>query len=175
MKFFRKLILMTAFVVGAYGLFEKNLLLDWTFQIFGSNLNWPCTTTKNIYVQSGRYIPKNIIASRIQIYKDSALILTPRYKPGVPFTVGSICMSKGYKCQPLISPFPCWAIHEEGNEEAIQNAVDIFLDPMDILWVLDIGVVNTLEQPVRRAPPKVWAFDVKTGKVSELKILFQNL
>ncbi len=37
------------------------------------------------------------------------------------------------------------------------------------MWVLDVGIVNTLEQPVRRCAPKVVAIDVKTQKV--LKVL----
>lgn len=35
--------------------------------------------------------------------------------------------------------------------------------------MLDVGVVNTLDQPIRRCPPKVVAFSVKTGKV--LKVI----
>lgn len=154
-----------------YCVLDKSLLNGWTYQIFGNNLDWPCISTKNIYTQTGRYIPKNIISTRVQIYKDTVIIVTPRYKPGVPFTVGRICLKSVDKCNPLISPFSCWAIHEEGNPDAIQNAVDIYLDAQDILWVLDAGVVNTLEQPIRRGPPKVWAFDVKSGKVNKFLYL----
>lgn len=35
----------------------------------------------------------------------------------------------------------------------------------NILWVLDVGIVNTLEQPVCRCSPKVMAIDVKSQKV----------
>lgn len=31
--------------------------------------------------------------------------------------------------------------------------------------MLDVGIVNTLEQPVKRCPPKVVAIDVRSGKV----------
>lgn len=53
----------------------------------------------------------------------------------------------------------------------MQNAVDLYLDPQNILWVLDTGVVNTLEEPIRKCPPKVLAFNVETGKVS----VFSNI
>ncbi|XP_075231802.1 dopaminechrome tautomerase-like [Lycorma delicatula] len=152
-----------------YGVCQKSLLSELTYQVFSNNLEWPCISTKNIFVQTGRYKPKNIIATRVQIYKDTAIIVMPRYKQGVPFTVGRICLKTFNKCNPIVSPFSCFPIHEEGNPDAIQNAVDIFLDAQDILWVLDVGVVNTLEQPVRRGPPRVWAFDVKTGKL--LKVI----
>lgn len=31
--------------------------------------------------------------------------------------------------------------------------------------MLDVGIVNTLAQPVKRCPPKVVAIDIKSGKV----------
>lgn len=131
----------------------------------GLSLNWPCQSTKNIYETSGRYITRNVIATRAQIYEDQAILALPRYKPGVPFTLGVLSM-KSQSCEPKVAPFPCWAIQEEGNCQALQSAVDIVLDVQDILWVLDVGIVNTLEQPVRRCPPKVVGVNAKSGKVS---------
>lgn len=140
------------------------ILHDLTFQLSGSSLEWPCASTKNIYVQSGRYTPKNVIITRSQIYRDEAYVTLPRLKSGVPFTLGKISMKRG-QCRTSVVPYPCWSLQEEGNCQALQSAVDLFLDPNDILWVLDVGLVNTLEQPVRRCPPKVVGINVKTGRV----------
>lgn len=139
-------------------------LNDLTFQLSGSSLEWPCQSTKNIYVQSGRYLPKNVIITRSQIYRDEAFVTLPRLKPGVPFTLGKISMRRG-QCSPSVVPYPCWSLQEEGNCQALQSAVDIYLDGNDILWVLDVGLVHTLDQPVRRCPPKVVGINVKTGRV----------
>lgn len=132
----------------------------------GLSLDWPCQSTKNIYETSGRYIARNVIATRAQIFEDKAILALPRYKPGVPFTLGILDLKSQNNCEPKVAPFPCWAIQEEGNCQALQSAVDIVLDVQDILWVLDVGIVNTLEQPVRRCPPKVVGVDAKTGKVN---------
>jgi len=146
------------------GTCDKQLLPDLTFTVSGANLEWPCSATKNIYTSSGRYISKHVIATRMQIYKDEAIVVTPRYREGVPFTLGKLSL-KSKNHHPSITPFPCWNLQEEGNCQALQSAVDIFLDAQDILWVLDTGIVNTLEQPIRRCPPKVVAINMKTGKV----------
>lgn len=69
------------------------------------------------------------------------------------------------QCFGTISPYPCWDLQEEGNCQALQSAVDVFLDPYDVLWVLDVGVVNTLEQSIRRCPPKIVGISVRSGKV----------
>lgn len=70
---------------------------------------------------------------------------------------------------PKIGAYPCWSMQEEGNCASLQNVVDIFVDQQGILWVLDTGVVNTLEKPVRKCPPKVVAFNLNTDKVKKKK------
>jgi hypothetical protein len=146
---------------------STQILQDLSFQLSGSNLVWPCQSTKNIFTQSGRYKPRNVIITRSQIYRDEAYVTLPRLKPGVPFTLGKISLRRG-QCVTPVTPFPCWSLQEEGNCQALQSAVDIFLDANEILWVLDVGIVNTLEQPVRRCPPKVVGISVKTGKVVQV-------
>jgi Major royal jelly protein len=161
-----KLLIFTTLISRLDGACDSSsqILQDLTFQLSGSSLEWPCQSTKNIYVQSSRYIPKNVIMTRAQIYRDEAYVTLPRLKPGVPFTLGKISMKRG-QCVTNVAPYPCWSLQEEGNCQALQSAVDIYLDPNDILWVLDVGLVNTLEQPVRRCPPKVVGINVKTGRV----------
>lgn len=106
---------------------DNSIVPELTFRMGGNHLEWPCQATKNIYASSGRYTPKNIIATRAQIYHDTAFVAMPRYRPGVPFTLGKIDLRKG-KCAVSISAYPCWASQEEGNCQALQNVVDIYLD-----------------------------------------------
>lgn len=134
-------------------------LVEWT----GGQFDWPNDATKSIYKSSGRYIPKNVIATRAQIYKEDVFVALPRYKPGVPVTLAKVGL-KQRGCEAVLTPFPCWSSQEEGDPNAFQSVVDIYLDENHILWVLDTGVVNSLEQPIRKAPPKVVALNVLTGK-----------
>lgn len=106
---------------------DNSIVPELTFRMGGNHLEWPCQATKNIYASSGRYTPKNIIATRAQIYRDSAFVAMPRYRPGVPFTLGKIDLRKG-KCAVSLAAYPCWASQEEGNCQALQNVVDIYLD-----------------------------------------------
>ncbi|KAJ8942947.1 hypothetical protein NQ314_009860 [Rhamnusium bicolor] len=134
-------------------------LIEWT----GGQFDWPNSAIKSIYRSSGRYIPKNIIATRAQIFKDEVFLALPRYKPGVPVTLARVGLRQR-GCEAVLEPFPCWASQEEGDPNALQSVVDLYLDENNIIWVLDIGVVNTLCQPIRRSPPKVVAINVLTGK-----------
>ncbi|XP_076622237.1 L-dopachrome tautomerase yellow-g2 [Colletes latitarsis] len=139
---------------------------DHTFSVkwTGGSFEWPCTATKNMFKNSGRYISKNVIASRAAISKDDAIVALPRFKSGVPATLAKVSL-KDNSCEANLVPYPCWSVQEEGTCSALQNAVDLYLDPQNILWVLDTGVVNTLEEPVRKCPPKVVALNVNTGKL----------
>ncbi|XP_011638292.1 uncharacterized protein LOC105427981 [Pogonomyrmex barbatus] len=51
---------------------ERNIL--WT----GGSFEWPCPVTKSMFQNSGRYISKNVLATRAAIYKDDAILALPR-------------------------------------------------------------------------------------------------
>lgn len=116
-------------------------------------------------------------------------------RPGVPFTLGyvpltdcatSSCVGHVDHGYQMVSPYPSLHSHcqlsadyEGGpekpcDESAIVNAVDLYLGPDGVLWVLDIGVVDTALRPTDRmegrpnakyADPKILGIDVATGKV----------
>lgn len=130
----------------------------------GGSFEWPCAQTKSLYKSSGKYISKNVIATRAQIIDDTVYVALPRYKSGVPATLAKTAFKKG-TCQATLTPFPCWSMQEEGNCQSLQSVVDIVADRNNIVWALDVGIVNTLETPLRRCPPKVVAISTKTGKV----------
>lgn len=120
---------------------DKNPLTELTFQLSGANLLWPCDSTKNIYVQSGRYVPRNVIVTRAQLQRDSAFVALPRYKQGVPFTLGKVNLKKG-QCLAKIAPYPCWAIQEEGNCQALQSVVDVAVDQNVSAIKLDMSLTE---------------------------------
>lgn len=161
---FPKILPLLLIIIGIHCDCSKNLIPDLSYKLSGTDLAFPCEATKNIYLQTGRYVPKNVIATRIQIFNDVAIVALPRFKHGVPFTLAKFSL-KSRGCHAVLQPFPCWSIQEEGNCEALQNVVDIYLDPLDVLWTLDLGITNTLEQPVRRCPPKIVGVNALTGQV----------
>ncbi|KAL1130526.1 hypothetical protein AAG570_011772 [Ranatra chinensis] len=116
------------------------------------------------------YQPANIIPTRMQMYKEYAFIVTPRFRHGVPFTLGRIDMNDESPFNPCLEPFPSWKANYETNQEALQNVVDLYLDVEDSLWVLDIGVMFTYQRPTIVQGPRIFNLCPETGKV-RLKIL----
>ena len=134
-------------------------LLQWT----GASFKFPCKSTKALYKNSGKYISKHIIGTRAQIARDELFVALPRFKSGTPATLVRTALKGG--CHTVFEPFPCWTMQEEGNCQALQSVVDFTIDNNGILWALDTGVINAMENPIRKCPPKVVAFNIKTGKV----------
>lgn len=134
--------------------------VEWT----GGSFEWPCNSIKSLYKSSGKYVSKNVIATRAQILKDDVILALPRYKSGVPATLVRTDM-RASSCSRTLTPFPCWSVQEEGNCLALQSVVDIYIDSHEIIWALDIGIVNTLETPIRKCPPKIVALSAKTNKI----------
>lgn len=126
-------------------------------------INFPCKTTKDLFKSSGRYIITNNIATRLQIYKDCVYVAYPRYKKGIPMTLGVTC--KTSSCGAVFDPFPCWTYQEEGNCDALQSVSDIFIDKNGFLWGLDPGITNTMSDPTRRCKPKVFVINIKSKRV----------
>ncbi|EDW69754.1 protein yellow [Drosophila novamexicana] len=134
--------------------------IQWT----GGQFEFPCASTKSLFKSSGKYIAKNVIATRAQLIGDTIYLALPRYRKGVPATLVKTNVLPG-TCSTTFKPYPCWDLQEEGNCKALQSVVDLVVDQNEVLWVLDTGIVNTLETPVRKCAPKVVAMSVKTGKV----------
>lgn len=129
-----------------------------------TNLQFPCDSTKRIYLSTKRYIPKNFILTRAQIHQNVVYACAPRLKNGIPFTLAKLTLKKG-QCVPPVEPYPCWSMQEEGNCQALQSCTDLVHDPKGILWVLDSGDTNTLEQPIHRCDAKIVGVCTKTHKV----------
>lgn len=57
-----------------------NATLPETIKWTGGNFEWPSSTTKNMYKSNGKYIPKNVIATRVAMHNNEAIVALPRYK-----------------------------------------------------------------------------------------------
>lgn len=75
------------------------------------------------------------------------------------------------KCYNYVEPFPSlnkqYLETCDNDSESLVNVVDLVMGQDGVLWVLDIGISNTLcDQPFRNNDPKIIGFDSITGKVS---------
>lgn len=89
------------------------------------------------------------------------------FREGVPFTLSHVMLNGGNQCYNYVAPYPNLEINSMGDRESIINAVDIYTGRNRVFWVLDTGIVNTLEEePRRECEAKVLGIDFGNKRVS---------
>lgn len=156
--------------------------------VLGTSMIWPDS-----------YDARAVIHSRFQVTRDGrVLLVSPRYRPGVPFTLGSFRATAARRAiiEPDVRPLPPEprlhsanvaeaeakagigsvsgfkaraVVGTEDNSSASQssippliNVVDLCLDAtMDVLWLLDVGTVDTMtDNPKHVAPAKIVRLEI---------------
>ncbi|XP_076259598.1 dopaminechrome tautomerase-like [Rhynchophorus ferrugineus] len=134
-------------------------IIEWT----GGNFDYPSDDSLALAISNSSYIPKNVIATRGQIYKDDVYVALPRLKPGNPATLAKLGVKP--RCtETVLVPFPSWSAQNYNDTDGLHSIVDIFVDLYGCLWTLNSGVINVLDNPIRKCPPKVVAYNLLTGK-----------
>lgn len=132
----------------------------------GTSMAWP-----------NRYDARAVIHSRFQMTRDGRVIVaSPRFRPGVPFTVGTFRATAANRAavEPDVLPLPSApeahgaavaANRAAGSSQPppspLVNVIDLWMDNRDVLWLLDVGVVDTMTaEPKRVAPAKIVRLDM---------------
>uniref|UniRef100_A0A2A4JAJ6 ubiquitinyl hydrolase 1 n=1 Tax=Heliothis virescens TaxID=7102 RepID=A0A2A4JAJ6_HELVI len=110
----------------------------------------------------GGYVKDNVIAVKAVPYRDDIYVITPRMKQGVMATLWLIIREKN---SVELQPYPELRDHKLSDCNAIQNAVDFYLDHLGKLWILDTGIIDTLSNPQCTCPPKVVVVNLLLGKL----------
>ncbi|KAJ0177196.1 hypothetical protein K1T71_007205 [Dendrolimus kikuchii] len=118
----------------------------------GGPLHLQCEHGIDLWTRTGEYVKENVIAIKAVTFKDEIYLITPRMKHGVLATVWLLVRTKrGVE----LEPYPELRSHKIADCSGIQNAVDVYLDHLGNLWILDSGIIDTLESPRCTCPPKV--------------------
>lgn len=156
--FGRLLMLLTALVIRP-GRAERR----YDHHILGTSLMW-----------TEPYCSRDVIHSRFQITREGrVVVVSPRFRPGVPFTLGSFWVTAATRAivEPNVYPLPLAPELHRINLQApcvdskvppLINVVDVYLDATrDLLWLLDVGSVDTMMgKPRRIAPAKIVRLEI---------------
>ncbi|XP_053607201.1 uncharacterized protein LOC128673414 [Plodia interpunctella] len=129
----------------------------------GGPVHMECEHSADYLTHSGQHVKDNVIAIKAVTYSDEVYVITPRFKRGVMATVWQVVRGRA---GPELLAFPSLRPHTVGDCDAIQNAIDIHLDHIGILWILDSGTVESLESPRCTCPPKVVVVSILLRKVT---------
>ncbi|XP_022170788.1 uncharacterized protein LOC111034063 [Myzus persicae] len=132
----------------------------------GHYIEWPNKKTEADYLHDKRCIPKNIIFTRFQICGNQVILVSPRYKEGVPFTLSQLILYDKDECYNYVRPFPNLEKNVADDNKSIINAIDIYMGQNGIVWVLDIGIINTLDETTKtESDAKILGIDYGDGRI----------
>lgn len=85
----------------------------------------------------------------------------------MPFSLSYLKLNGKDQCYNYVRQFPTLEKSYEDNRKSILNAIDIYMGQNGILWVLDLGVINTLEEKLKpEYGPKILGIESGSGLVS---------
>nr|CAH7757594.1 unnamed protein product [Callosobruchus chinensis] len=137
---------------------EQEFETKWSWSYV--NYTWPSAESYSSAVRSRRYLPQNVMPGGPKIYKDKVFVTMPKFRAGVPATLGYFPMMSKKKTNILISPFPSWKMNYQGKCWNLQSVLGTEIDRKGVMWVLDghrsSNAINGIG-----CPPKLVLLDLK--------------
>lgn len=129
------------------------------------NFTWPSDEIYTKAISNGEYIPENIVIGGIKYFDNNYYITLPRMRNGVPITLSRISTINSLTYSPPLEPYPNWEQNRIGDCTALQNVQNVEIDSKGLLWIIDGGRIETLNQkPLAKCPPKLIVHDLRLNK-----------
>ncbi|XP_063230614.1 protein yellow-like [Bacillus rossius redtenbacheri] len=138
---------------------QLEVVSQWPFLQFDVPADFP----------KGSYVPENNVFTGLEVGWGRVFLSLPRLRTGVAATVATISRSdlRGQLgSAPTLQAYPSWTWHRaEANCSGLISVYRVRADRCDRLWVLDSGVMTSLEDYRPVCPPKLLAFDMRTDRL----------
>ncbi|XP_076169514.1 protein yellow [Ptiloglossa arizonensis] len=116
-----------------------------------------------------RYRPENVVPTGITIGDDKIFISVPRLRDGVPSTFNYITKNQSFEISPQLRPYPSWDWHLAGRGEMnCSQMISVYrsqIDRCNRIWVLDSGILTSIDDFRPICPPKLLIFDLLTHQL----------
>lgn len=126
---------------------------------------WPTEELQHFAVSHGDYIPANNFVSGIKFWKGKMYLTVPRWKEGVPVTLGVTSATPVNRVTaPKLEAFPNWEMQKVGDCSAFQLVQSMEIDPVGRMWVLDSGKMSPLSVETKsNCPPRLVILDLENN------------
>ncbi|XP_047516451.1 protein yellow-like [Pieris napi] len=116
-----------------------------------------------------KFQPENTVPTGLEIGWDRVYLGIPRLRAGVPATLAWVPRSLPPGVSPVLQAYPDWSWHTAGrgdiNCTGLISVYRVRADRCNRLWVLDAGVVTSIDDFRRVCPPKILVFDMATDRL----------
>ncbi|XP_018570738.1 protein yellow-like [Anoplophora glabripennis] len=112
---------------------------------------------------------ENTVFTGFEVTSNRIFLATPRLRVGVPATLSTIPRNTPPGSSPVLQAFPDWSMHGavrgDVNCTGLISVYRIRADSCNRLWVLDSGVMTSLDDFTRVCNPKLMVFDLRTDQI----------
>ncbi|XP_053982209.1 major royal jelly protein 1-like [Hylaeus volcanicus] len=129
------------------------------------NFDWPSEEMRVYEIDHNGYIPENNFISGIKFWKGKMYLSLPRFKDGVPVTLGVTSATPvNHNTAPSLEAYPNWDMQKLDDCSAFQFVQSMEIDPAGRMWVLDSGRVSPLLPEVKiTCPPRLVILDIENN------------
>ncbi|XP_037732274.1 protein yellow isoform X3 [Drosophila subpulchrella] len=113
------------------------------------------------------FVPKNNLPLGIDVHKNRLFVTTPRWKDGVPASLGTIPFPPT-ESSPAIRPYPNWEAHGNPKNPDCLKLMSVYrtaVDRCQRIWLIDSGIVNATVNLNQICPPKIVVYDLKRDEL----------
>ncbi|XP_066592904.1 dopaminechrome tautomerase [Prorops nasuta] len=119
-----------------------------------------------------QFKPENVVPTGIEIGWNRIFISVPRLRDGVPATLNFIPRNIPPGSSPQLHAYPSWDWHGAGigdlNCSKLISVYRIRIDRCNRLWVVDSGIMTSIDDFRVVCPPKIVVFDLQTDRLVRL-------
>lgn len=122
------------------------------------------------------FVPENNVFTGMEVGYNRIFLAIPRLRSGVPATLAWIPRSTTSGSSPQLRPYPNWDFHNPAaNCSGLISVYRIRADNCERLWVMDSGVMTSLEDFTPVCPPKLMVFDMRTDTLLRVVTFPRNV
>nr|XP_031828177.1 protein yellow-like isoform X1 [Nomia melanderi] len=138
-------------------------------EILETIAQWPLLDFALPYNQEfmNRFRPESVVPTGITVGSDRVFINVPRLRDGVPSTLNYIPRNFPLGGSPQLQAYPSWDWHVAGiGDLNCSRMISVYrskIDACDRLWVIDSGVITSIDDFRPVCPPKILLFDLATN------------
>lgn len=127
------------------------------------DLQYPSQQARDAAMRMGQFVPENNLPLGMHAFRHRIFISLPKWKEGVPVTLGYVGKNEGPA--PAIKPYPDWSWHSATSCQGLTSVFRMDIDTCNRLWVLDSGVVDAENTVNQACPPQIVIFNLNTDKL----------
>ncbi|KAH8418148.1 hypothetical protein KR009_001143 [Drosophila setifemur] len=142
---------------------QIEIVNEWKYLDF----EYPTFVARQNAIKNGDFVPKNNLPLGIDVHRNRLFITTPRWKDGVPASLGTIPFPI-QESSPPIRPYPNWEHHGNPNNPDCLKLISVYrtaIDKCHRIWLIDSGIVNATIGLNQICPPKIVVFDLNTDQL----------